>query len=371
MKNSSEERSDNWIIEKAIQIISKYPLCDSCLGRCFARLGYGLENKERGRSIKILIMLYLDSKIKNHQISDLSVIKEISQNLGNIAEKWFHLYFSEEFQTRKCYICEDEIDNIKHDFMEKSLKILNNMKNRRYVLGVELDENTKKRENKIIQEFGLSYYESIKHEIKREVGKTLAEKGFPPYIENPDVEIVYKLTTKDITVIEKSVKTFYVYNRLSRNVPISSWYSKQKKGLDTLLGKKILFSLSEPSNVRILTEYPLIIQDETRDRIKLEGYNILKVMEIGKKELEVISTSKPTMKKYRVTVYSQRLIEGSIPLYGNIYDVYVNVKSFEELKNEINKLQTEYNAIILSIDLVDIEGKIKRIIETYVKSFNL
>ncbi|MEM4139481.1 MAG: pseudouridylate synthase, partial [Sulfolobaceae archaeon] len=43
---------DSRVLNKALELLSKYPLCDSCLGRCFARLGYGLENKERGKAIK-------------------------------------------------------------------------------------------------------------------------------------------------------------------------------------------------------------------------------------------------------------------------------------------------------------------------------
>ncbi|WP_338601762.1 pseudouridylate synthase [Sulfolobus tengchongensis] len=371
MRNSSEEKSDKWIIEKAMRLLSKYPLCDSCLGRCFARLGYGLENRERGKAIKISLMLYLDEKIKNHEITDLSSIKGIMENLGSIGEKWFKLYFSLDFQTHACYICKNEIEEIKRDFASKALELLSQSKAKNYVLGVELDEEIKRKENELIKEFNLLYYESIKYEIKREVGKILTEKGYPPNLENPEIEIVYRLSDKQIFIIQKNTRMLYVYNRLSRNIPISSWFSreKDKKGLDTLLQKKIILAFSEPSEVRIFVDYPLVIENENREKIEVYGYNILRVMQIGRRELYAISVSKPVMKKYRVSFYSHNELQGAMRVYDNLYDIYIDARSFEELKEKVNKLQSEHDIIVLAIDLIDIDGKIKNIIETYVKSF--
>ncbi len=242
MINSSEGKSDNKIIEKAIQILSKYPLCDSCLGRCFARLGYGLENKERGKAIKISLMMFLDEKIKDHKVVDLISIKSIMENLGPIAEKWYKLYLSSEFHTYPCYLCQNKIDEIKQDFFEKAFKLLSGLGTKSYVLGVELDEDTKKKENEIIKEFALIYYESIKHEIKREVGKMLAERGYPPNMESPEVEIVYRISDRQVFIISKNIRTLYVYNRLNRNLPISSWFSKKEMKDLIAYFRKRLFS---------------------------------------------------------------------------------------------------------------------------------
>ncbi|MEM3351269.1 MAG: pseudouridylate synthase [Saccharolobus sp.] len=367
MKNSSEEKFDNQILQKAIAILSKYPLCDNCLGRCFARLGYGLTNKERGRAIKTLIILYLDNLIKTHQISDLSSIKEIIYNMGSIAEKWFSLYFSSEFQNRKCYLCEDRNEEVKQDFLNKAINILSGL-NKKYVLGVELDDKIRKKENDFVKEFELLYYESIKYEIKREVGKALSEKGYKPDIDNPEVELIYNYSSGKVYIIQKNTKVLYIYNRLSRNIPISSWNIKSES-LYSMLKKKIIFSFSEPLDIRILADYPIVIENESRNSIKLVGYNISKVMEIGKREYEAILNSKPSMKKYRVTLYSKKPINDGIMIYDNLYDLYLNVKSFTDLKEKLNKIQTEYDAVVLTIDLIDVEGRIKNIIETYVKSF--
>jgi len=365
LTSSSRERSS--IIDTVIKILSEYPLCDNCLGRCFARLGYGLDNKERGKAIKTFLILYLDHKIKNHEIEDLSVVKEISQNMGELSKNWFNLYFSsDEFQTKKCYICANKIEEYKTDFLDKSLQIIKS-KQRKYVLGVELDEEIKMKENEIMNKFNLFYMESIKNEIKRDVGKRLTQLGFPPDIDNPDIELIYTISTKEVKILEKRTKTLYVYNRLTRNLPISSWFSKDKEGLDNLIGKKIILAFSEPSDVRIITEYPLIIEDEEREKININGYNIVKMMSVGKKEIESISNLKPSRKKYRITVYSQTSPPDAFKLFDNIYDIFIDCKSFDELKEKIDKMKLESNVIVLSIDLIDVEGRINNLVDTYIK----
>ncbi|MEJ2281722.1 MAG: hypothetical protein P8X97_07445 [Candidatus Bathyarchaeota archaeon] len=51
------------ILKKAMQMLETHPLCDHCLGRQFALLGYGLNDKERGETIKLLLTM------KNHQLA--------------------------------------------------------------------------------------------------------------------------------------------------------------------------------------------------------------------------------------------------------------------------------------------------------------
>lgn len=45
------------VLEKTVQMLEAYPLCDHCLGRQFALLGRGLENDRRGQALKLSLML--------------------------------------------------------------------------------------------------------------------------------------------------------------------------------------------------------------------------------------------------------------------------------------------------------------------------
>ncbi|MBP1358009.1 MAG: pseudouridylate synthase, partial [Sulfolobus sp.] len=186
----------NEVLNKALELLKKYPLCDSCLGRCFAKLGSGLSNEERGKAIKITLLLQLDYIIKEHKINDLNELKELLFNIGEEAKGTFSLYFNEEFQRRDCYLCGGQLEEWKNDFYSKSLDLIKLQGIKSFILGVKLSETLKAIEHNFIEENGLMYYESVKNEVKREVGKKLATAGFPPNMENPDVEILYDIGSR-------------------------------------------------------------------------------------------------------------------------------------------------------------------------------
>ena len=50
------------LLKKAQEMIEALPLCDHCLGRQFALLGYGLDDQERGETLKLLLTM------KNHHL---------------------------------------------------------------------------------------------------------------------------------------------------------------------------------------------------------------------------------------------------------------------------------------------------------------
>lgn len=352
MKNFSDS-----ILAKAFELLSKYPLCNSCLGRCFARLGYKLTNEERGKAIKISLILELDRKIKDHELSELNEIREVLYNIGRQYAGIYDIYFAEgEFQERPCYICNSEIEAIKKDFFEKTLSLLKKISESNgkinYVLGVKLSERLKEIENNFVFQNGLVYYESIRNEIKREVGKMLSKEGYPPSIENADLEIVYDIDTRTIYTVSKKFKNLYVYNRLSRKVPISSWYSTNS--LENSLGAKIIVPFIEPSDVRILDEYPIILEKDN-DIIEVRGYFMRKIGQISKREIAFLMTTKPTKRTYKVLFYSKNENKDAEKIYDNIYQVFIEAKNFQELKEKLNQIQGE----IISIDLVSSEGKHK------------
>jgi len=348
----SKNSLDN-LEEKALELLKKYPLCDSCLGRCFAKLGYRFANKERGKAIKTYLVLELDRKIKDHELEDLNEIKEILFNMGKEYSGIFEIYFSnEKFQERTCYICNSEIEEIKEDFFKKALDFLKKRGKVKYVLGVKLSEQLSRLENEFIFSNGLIYYESIRNEIKREVGKMLAKEGYEPCIENPDIDIIYDLGTRSIYTISKKYKTLYLYSRLSRRVPISSWYGKDSLE-EEFNGKEILVPFTEPSEVRILDEYPLIISDEDREEIEAKGYFMRKIGKIAGREISAIMTAKPEKRIYSVLIYSKEEIGERV--LGNIRLLTVEARDFKELKEKLKDIKGE----IISIDLIESEGKHK------------
>ncbi|BCS94279.1 tRNA pseudouridine synthase Pus10 [Metallosphaera sp. J1] len=349
-KNSSA----SWVAEQALSLLERYPLCDSCLGRCFAKLGYGHLNSERGRSIKLSLILEIDRKIKEHQLPDLEGIREVLFNMGGAGESLFSHYFGKGFQRRACYLCNDVLAQVKEDFVAKALSILRTSP-MRYVLGVRLSPRMQELETNFAVGNGLMYYESMKAEIRREVGKKLSQLGFEPDMDNPEGELVYDLDTRSVEVIRKNQKVLYLYTRLSRGVPISSWYSRGGDSLDREIGNKIIIPFTEPSDVRILEPYPLIIEDYHEERKEVMGYSLVKVSSLGKSEFNLLVENKPLSRTYRVIFYSTE--KKGHEIYDGIQDMLVEARNFDELMEKIKEMNVE----IISVDLIRTEGKHRRI----------
>ena len=68
------------VLEKAFEILSKYPLCDHCLGRQFALLGYNMENNIRGSAIKITLTLQANDLAKEKTVDGVNRLKVLATN---------------------------------------------------------------------------------------------------------------------------------------------------------------------------------------------------------------------------------------------------------------------------------------------------
>jgi Predicted pseudouridylate synthase len=54
----------------------------------------------------------------------------------------------------------------------------------------------------------------------------LSKGGFEPQMDSPEVELIYDMESRAVITLRKNHKYLYYYVRLSRGIPISSWYSK-------------------------------------------------------------------------------------------------------------------------------------------------
>jgi len=348
------------ILNKAFDLLNRYPLCDSCLGRCFARLSLGHTNEERGKAIKLLLLMEIDRLIKEHEIEDLSQLKEVLYNIGSHAITLYQNYFNDNFQNRTCYICDNRINEYKEKFEKKALERLE--KGKTFVLGVKLTDELRNREEKFIIENQLFYYESIKNEIKREVGKNLLKQGFSPDFDNPQVEIVYDMEYDAVIEFTRTTKYLAFYNRLARGIPISSWVSKTGDSLESILNTQIIAPYSESVEFRIIDDYPLIMENMTVKELHVRDFHILNTSKVAGKELSTIFTIKPTKRLYRVTIYSEQEIKEGIRIYDNLYDIFVEARDFKELMGKLNGLT------VISVDVISTYGKSELLADTYIKN---
>src|SRR6266852_1193112 len=104
------------ILQTAETLIARHRLCDSCLGRQFARLGRGVENSERGRVLRALLKLSPgDRETKRQEIEDALASGDF-QKLNNYADAL-------RSEVPECFLCEGIIPHA-GDYVEVALSAL-------------------------------------------------------------------------------------------------------------------------------------------------------------------------------------------------------------------------------------------------------
>ncbi len=216
------------ITDIAINILRKYCLCDRCLGRLFASLGRGLGNDERGKAIKITLVLELHKKYLDGDREALKNLIEIAPNIGPIAINIIKsLGIEVEDKPRKCFICDNKINDIIDYYSQRIANIINEKHINSFVLGIKGVINYIMREESIVNEFGLSYWENIKREMKREIGKriqmlTSAKVDFL----NPEAMIIIDIDRDNIYIESPSLLVYGRYWKLGRMISQSIWLTK-------------------------------------------------------------------------------------------------------------------------------------------------
>ena len=176
-------------IEEAKKL-AKYKLCDACLGRQFAKIGYGKRNEERG--------------------------KEIREMLGLA-----------EILPNDCWLCGGLMAEIEK-FADLVIDALKDYEFETFLIGCKVDEEILGRE----KEIALPYSESIKREINREVGKIVGKK-MDKRVDFISPDIVAVINTL-YDVVEIDVRPIFIYGRyekLKRGIPQTKWFCRKCHGV--------------------------------------------------------------------------------------------------------------------------------------------
>ncbi|MGC8812615.1 MAG: tRNA pseudouridine(54/55) synthase Pus10, partial [Candidatus Aenigmatarchaeota archaeon] len=231
------------IEEVAIKALKNWVLCDHCLGRIFGQILSGLSNEERGRVIRFFIAFLLDSgeKIEVNKSNFYGI------NFRNI---------SLGIKPEKCFICGNFFE--KKGILAKKIKErLEGIEFDSFLIGSKIPEKMLKAEEKVWEEVGIEFVESIKSEINREIGKEV-EKITKKKIKlrNPDVTVIVDVEKERIKVEIRSLYIFGGYKKLVRGIPQSKWVCSRCKGRGCKYckGKGKLY----PTSVQEIIEKPLL-----------------------------------------------------------------------------------------------------------------
>ena len=205
------------LIDVAIKIMQEGEICDSCLGRQFAKLSTGLTNKERGRAIKTVLSMMT--------IENLETPEE-----------------------EKCWICNGLFDKFEL-WANKAIEELKDYDYETFLVGTKVTGLISENEEIIWAESQTNWAEPAKSELNREVGKLISQKTQKEAnFSRPDVVLILDLEDECVKVQSNSLFIYGRYRKLERGIPQTKLFCKECGGLGCELcedGKQYKESIEE------------------------------------------------------------------------------------------------------------------------------
>ena len=247
------------VLEKAFELLSKYPLCDHCLGRQFALLGYSMENNLRGSALKISLTMQANDLAKEKKLEGIKRLKVLATNgfSREAQETLKHLKKRvPKASEAKCYLCEGKFELV-NSLTEKSLAAVEGYEYTTFLVGIEVPVEVEEREDEFKAAFNLGYSESIKHEFGRLLGKALAQRtGKEAEYLKPDIVAVINPFQDKVRIQVNPLFVTGRYRKLVRTIPQSKWFcsSCHGRGCKKCGGTGQMY----PESVEELTSKPLL-----------------------------------------------------------------------------------------------------------------
>jgi len=212
------------ILDDAAKILEKYPLCNHCLGRLYAKLGRGILNEVRGLSIKTVLAMEYHRRMQTAEGDYCNKLRILAKNSGEPIDTLYRVLCADEVSIERCFICKNTLSReLYESIARRVIEVLRRYDAKSFVIGVSLDPEIKASEIEVLSTAGFKYSESIRNEVKREVGKLIRDLGgFTPDFTNPDLTAVVSLTG-DIIAIVNPIYIYGVYWKRGRNISQSTW----------------------------------------------------------------------------------------------------------------------------------------------------
>lgn len=219
------------MLKKAQKMLETYPLCDHCLGRQFALLGYGLDDQKRGETLKLLLTM------KNHQLA-LSGKRAGFSNLRILAANGSFEMAAEILRNmrkrarkkKECYLCQGMFKSL-DTLVENALETLEDYEYSTFLVGIELPTAVEEREDEFKASFEVGYGESMRNEFSRDIGKKIAAvTKKPAEYKKPDVVVLVRPFTGEVILQSNPLYIRGAYKKLVRGIPQSRWFCRSCRG---------------------------------------------------------------------------------------------------------------------------------------------
>ncbi|MBP2144332.1 tRNA pseudouridine synthase 10 [Methanococcus voltae] len=336
------------------KILQKYNLCNRCYGRIYAKL-MRMGNKDRGTSIKTVIAMNFEKKLKelfeekNTIIeastqtplseSDEEKIKKIDEEIYEIQKNLTILrktglngikneYIIEELlkdeideeskdeskdeteedeesfsdipltPEQKCPWCKDvfNIQNLE-EISDKIVEALSEYEFDKFLIGTRLPKRMKELEKDLEVNFNESNMESLRNEFGRELGKILTNKLKKPVDkETPDIVVMVNPYNQKIYLQINPIFIKGRYKKTKRGIPQSHWDCRSCRGKGcekcNFTGKQYPTSVEE-----IIAEPVMKIAKGSGEALHAAGREDIDVKMLGNGRPFVIEIKEPKVRK--------------------------------------------------------------------------
>ena len=219
------------INEKAQMMLEKYPLCDHCLGRQFAFLGFGIDNRERGRTIKLFLTMKGHHLALQKNKEGVSLLKILAENGSYpMATEILKKLKRRPKQAKKCFLCEGCFESLP-SLVAKAAEKLQGYEYDTFLVGVKLPHEAEEREDEFKAKFEVQHGENFRNELSREFGKMLSDRtGKTVDFLNPQIVILVNPLAGDIRLQVNPLFVMGRYQKLVRGIPQSKWFCPKCRG---------------------------------------------------------------------------------------------------------------------------------------------
>ena len=283
------------ILEKALTMLEKYSLCDNCLGRQFALLGYGLENSHRGESLKLTLTLQASQQASEKGLQGVKVLKILATNGFSKTAQSTLRYLKKRLPktgAESCFLCEGRFQQV-DSLVQKILDKIQLYEFSTFLIGVEIPVPVAEREDEFKASFDVGYGESIKHEFGRVLGKRVeAKTGKTVDYRRPELMIIVNPFTEQIKLQVNPLFVAGRYRKLVRDIPQSKWFcsSCRGKGCSECGGTGLLY----PESVEELVSKPLLLESKgEKTSFHASGREDIDARMLGSGRPFVVEVSKP------------------------------------------------------------------------------
>ncbi|MFQ5758404.1 MAG: tRNA pseudouridine(54/55) synthase Pus10 [Candidatus Bathyarchaeia archaeon] len=219
------------ILEKAQKMLEKYPLCNHCLGRQFALLGYGLDDEKRGEAIKILLTMKANKLALRGEKAGFSLLKTLATNGSfDMATKVLRKLRKKAGKKRECYLCEGKFEQIPR-LVSTSIEKLADYEYTTFLVGIRLPTRVEEREDEFKAEFEVKHGEGMRNGFSRGIGKEISgiTQKTAEY-KTPDIVVIINPFTEEVTLQANPLYIAGRYKKLTRGIPQSRWLCPKCRG---------------------------------------------------------------------------------------------------------------------------------------------